>query len=181
MEVSVQNQNNISQTYLDTLYSGCTIGSYSVLMEEDYTMIGKATEDCTVLKLPYKSLSYFRDKFDELDIEISEYEKYISENGLPYCDYKLDRNRFEMSMIERFQNSVRRIMRILKSYKSNAFTDLLVNIQEQIKKERKEKNKAYRKKVINSVPQTKEEKIEKSLFELGQQVTTMADTISKQF
>lgn len=141
----MKNQNNLSYTYLDTLYSGCTIGSYGVLLEEDYTIACKAVDECTVLKLRYKKLSEFRDSHYELDERMAEYEQYVMDNGLPYCDYKLNHDNQYLDPKQKFQNGVRRIMRIVKSYKSNAFTDLLVNIQEQLKKERQDKKRAYRK------------------------------------
>jgi CRP-like cAMP-binding protein len=61
---------------LDILYSGCTIGSYSSLTAEDYSISGFAKTDLTVLKLDYHKLDKMRDKYEELDDKMTEYENY---------------------------------------------------------------------------------------------------------
>lgn len=72
--------------------------------------------------------------YDELDEKLDEYEQYIEDNGLPYCDYKLHRgSNVEEKPIEKFQNGIHRIIRIVKSYKANKFTDLLKKVQERVK------------------------------------------------
>lgn len=68
---------------------------------------------------------------------MSDYENYCDENGLPYCDYKLHRNRnLDMSPLEKFRAGIRRIMRIVKSYKSSALTELLQKVAEKVKEEK---------------------------------------------
>jgi len=99
IEVSIKNQHNSSSSYLDTLYSGCTIGSYGALMNEYYSISGKAVEECTILKLKSSKLEEFRDTYDELDLEILDYENYTEENGLPYWDYKLSRKNLNITPI----------------------------------------------------------------------------------
>lgn len=111
--------------FLDTLYTGCTIGCYSSLNAEDYTISAKAKTDCTVLKMAYRDLLVLRDKYEKLDQAITRYEDYCEENGIPYCDYKLHRNKnLVWSPLEKFQHGIMRISRIVKSYKSSALTDL---------------------------------------------------------
>jgi len=53
-------------------------------MNEYYSISGKAVEECTILKLKSSKLEEFRDTYDELDLEILDYENYTEENGLPY-------------------------------------------------------------------------------------------------
>jgi hypothetical protein len=132
-----------------------------------------------VIKLDFGILEILRTRFEELDDKMSEYERYINKNGLPYCDYKLNRNKQnDLPAIEKFRLGVKRIMRIVKSYKSTAFTDLLKNIQIQIQEERKDKEKKQLKKVINNKPQTHEEKIEMMLTTLTQKVTELTQTVN---
>lgn len=69
-------------------------------------------------------------------------------------------------------------MRIVKSYKSTAFTDLLKNIQMQIQEERKDKEKKQLKKVLNHKPQTHEEKVEMMLTALTQKVAELTETVN---
>ena len=83
-EIDVFVKNNEKEFYIDTLYTGCSIGSYSMLKREDYTIYGRAKTDCTILKLSYEQLLNFRDKFPELEEILAEYEQYLHENGLPY-------------------------------------------------------------------------------------------------
>jgi hypothetical protein len=67
-----------------------------------------------------------RYEFEELDDVMFEYEEYIEENGLPYCDYKMHRgDAWEIPPIQKFKYGINRIIRILKSYKANKLTDLL--------------------------------------------------------
>lgn len=180
VEISVKNAFNSLSTYLDTLYSGCTIGGYSVLIEEEYSLNGKALEDCIILKLKYKKLSELRDVYEELDTEMSEYEQYTAENGLPNCDYKLNRNNVEVKPIEILKHAVNLTMRLIKSHKSTGIADLLINIQEQLKKERKEKTKAYRKKNVIAVPQSKEEKLEKILYDINDHIVGLHAVLNNQ-
>ena len=113
------------EQFLDTLYTGCTIGSYASLNADDYTISAKAKTDCTILRMPYRSMLTLRDKYDKLDQAISRYEEYTDANGIPYCDYKLHRNKnLEWSPIEKFRHGINRISKIVKSYKSSALTDL---------------------------------------------------------
>jgi CRP-like cAMP-binding protein len=77
------------ESHLDTLYSGCSIGSYSILSGDDYSFSAKSKTEWTLLKLPEKTLDEFREKYDDLNFQVSEYENYISHEGLPYWDYKV--------------------------------------------------------------------------------------------
>ena len=84
IEILITNNRNSNETYLDTIYAGCSVGSYSALNVEDYTILGRALTDCTILKLEFLFLEQMRFESDELDDNITEYEKYVEENGLPY-------------------------------------------------------------------------------------------------
>lgn len=78
---------------MDTLYTGCNIGSYSVITGDDYTISGKAQIDCTILTIETSTLVYLRNTFDEINSRLNEYEDYISDNGLPLLDYKMYRTK----------------------------------------------------------------------------------------
>ena len=64
-------------------------------------------------------------------------------------------------------------MRILQSYKSTAFTELLKKIQEQVQAERKEKHKTQLKKALKAKPKNHEEKVEVMLLKLTEQVSNL--------
>lgn len=70
--------------YLDTLYRGCTIGSYSVMTGDPYSFSVKAKTDCVLLTLSEKDIDELREKYEALNYVMSEYEQYIEEQGLPY-------------------------------------------------------------------------------------------------
>jgi len=76
--------NNGKEFYIDTLYSGCNIGSYSMINNANYTFSVKARSDCSLLKLSTNKLLDLRDSFEELDDTVAEYEEYLRENGMPY-------------------------------------------------------------------------------------------------
>lgn len=76
--------NNSKETFLDTLYTGCSIGAYSSLRLDDYSISGKAKTDLTLLKLPFSKMNDLREKYEDLDKVMAEYESYIDDNGLPY-------------------------------------------------------------------------------------------------
>ena len=133
-DLSVYMNNNGKDTYLETLYTGCTIGAYGALHSEEYTMSGKAKTDMAVIVLPFSKLQKLRANYEELDKILTEYETYCDENGLPYWDYKLYRkSHLSMTPIEKFRHGINRISRILRSYKSTAFSDLMKIIKERIK------------------------------------------------
>ncbi len=48
--------NNGQQTVLDTIYSGCTVGAYSILHTDLHTISVRARYDSNVLVLDYESL-----------------------------------------------------------------------------------------------------------------------------
>jgi hypothetical protein len=41
--------------------------------------------------LSHARLQEIRDSYDNLDEIVSEYEEYLQENGLPFCDYRIYR------------------------------------------------------------------------------------------
>ena len=67
-------------------------------------------------------------------------------------------------------------MRILKSYKSSAFTDILKKIQEQMEEERKNKQMNKIKKALLQ-PKTHEEKVENWLLTLTEQVKNLTGIV----
>ncbi|CAI2361263.1 unnamed protein product [Moneuplotes crassus] len=181
VEILIMNNNNGNESYLDTLYSGCTIGSYSVLNNDDYCTSCKALTDVTYLTLDFTVLEQLRVIFEELDDNMCEYEDYIENHQLPYCDYKLHRGiDWDITPIQKFQNGINRIIRIVKSYKSNTFTNLLKKVQDRIKKERNLKIKRVKNKIIKANPQNFEEKMEKLILEQSIQLQKLTEIVTKQ-
>lgn len=181
-EVKIFVNNNNRDTYLDTLYTGCIIGSYCSLTSDYYSMTAIWDTDWKILKLQYSDLVKIRQEHDDLDQQMIFYENYCDDNGLPYCDYKLHRNRsLNMNPIQKFRLGIKRIMRIVKSYKSTALTEFLQKVVEKVKEdkitnENKRKNRLRRR----SQQLTPEERTEQSLIALTEKVERLNDTIEKQ-
>ena len=126
IEILISNKKQSIETYLETLYTGWVIGAYNSINYDDYSISGKALTDWVLFKLDYYKIDQLRSSYEELNENIWDWEKFIKENGLPYWDFKFNQiKEFELSPIEKFQNSINRLMRILKSYKSLSLLDLL--------------------------------------------------------
>ena len=111
---------------MDTLYTGCNIGAYSVLTGDHYTISDKVQINCTILTITSSNLVYLRKIFDEINSSINEYEDYINDNGLPLLDYKMCKTKhMELSPIKKFQIGIKRIIRIQRSRKTNDITGIL--------------------------------------------------------
>lgn len=79
---------------------------------------------------------------------MTDYEQYIEENGLPYCDYRIYRHKhLKLTPFEKFRFGIRRIISILKSYKQLDLKDLLESVKAQIQKEKESKN-GHRKSIM---------------------------------
>jgi len=65
LEVYITNSGN--ETNLDTVYSGCTIGTYSILNSDLHTISVKAKYDSVVMSLDSEVLRSVREKFPELE------------------------------------------------------------------------------------------------------------------
>ena len=52
IEIYINNNEVKGDSHLDTLYSGCSIGAYSSLIQDNYTISGRAKSDCVLLELP---------------------------------------------------------------------------------------------------------------------------------
>mmetsp|Transcript_2033 Transcript_2033/g.1923 ORF Transcript_2033/g.1923 Transcript_2033/m.1923 type:complete len:121 (+) Transcript_2033:201-563(+) len=110
---------------------------------------------------------------------MTEHEKFVEDNGLPNCDFKLYHEKQKnVRLAARFRGAVKRLMRILQSCKSSIFTDILRNIQEQMQEERREKEKKQWKKALNSKPQTHEQRVEHLLTVLTTQVSTLTEKVN---
>ena len=92
--------------------------------------------------------------FEDLDVELEKVEEWIEDNGIPFCDYKLHRNKYnQLSANEKFRMGVRRICKILKSQQKGVkLTEMLEQMQEKAKEETKAKE---RKKYFKEHPEEK--------------------------
>ncbi|CAI2372633.1 unnamed protein product [Moneuplotes crassus] len=180
-ELDVYVNNNKKDIYLDTLYTGCVIGSYSAITSEYYSITGIAKTDVELLKLRVEDLYDIRQEYDDLDMIISEYEAYCDEYGLPYCDYKLHRNKsLNMTPIEKFRAGIRRIIRIVKSYKSTALTDLLKQVREKIKENKRNKEDQRKLRMRRRSHLSATEKSEQSMIALTEKVERLKDCVEEQ-
>lgn len=135
------NNNKVYDILVDTLFSGCSIGSYSCLKNEQYTISGMVKTDCTAIIIPKILIDNFRILYDEVNTTVGEYERYISDNGLPYLDYKIHRSKnYKIPPIQKFQNGIRRISRIAQSYKINDLQGFLMAHQKQVHSENQGKS-----------------------------------------
>ena len=96
---------------LDTLYIGCTIGAYSLIKKQQYPYVGRARTHLTLLVLSRSDLYEAFDYIDELHCALWDAEEFINNNGVPLCDYTLNRSLWKQKMtpLGKFQNAVRRI------------------------------------------------------------------------
>ncbi|CAI2363764.1 unnamed protein product [Moneuplotes crassus] len=185
-EISIKNVDG-EETYLDTLYRGCTVGTYSIMTGDPYSFSFKAKTDCVLLTLSDSSLEDLREKFEDLNLIMSEYEQYIEEEGLPYCDYKFYRSgHSQMTPLKKFQLGIKRIMRIVKSYKSNKLINILQCIQSKNKENLKlQQNKKeeilLRKQSIRSNQTLKsDQKQEKKLTLLSSKINILMRIVDEQ-
>lgn len=131
--------------------------------------------------MSFDDLLEIRQEYDDLDAIVSEYEAYCDEYGLPYCDYKLHRNKsLNMTPIEKFRAGIRRIIRIVKSYKSTALTDLLKQVSEKIKENKKNKEDQRKLRIRRKSHLTPIEKNEQSMIALTEKVEKLKDCIEAQ-
>ena len=62
---------NKRESTLDSLYTGCTIGSYYSLTKDDYIISAKAKTDCTVLRLNASHLEELREQYEQLNEDMN--------------------------------------------------------------------------------------------------------------
>ena len=125
----------LQDTFLDTLYAGWITGLYGIINCENYQFTGKAKTKLTVMKLSYAKLQEMRIKHEKFDNKLTEYEDFLAENGMPYCDFKLHRNiKHRQSPIQKLKNGIKRIIWIIRSNRTTAFSQLLDYVKDEMKK-----------------------------------------------
>ena len=141
-------ENNGRETFIETLNQSCNIGTYSTLQEEDYNFTCKAKTDCTLMLLKFETLDKYRNKYDELNYYLIEYEGFIEDNGAPFCDFLMFRNKKEkFDPRKTLKNGIKRAKHILKSFSRKIeFGDILKRVHETIRRERAEEKKKKKKK-----------------------------------
>lgn len=118
------NRNNVD-IYCDTLYWGCSIGTYTFLSNCKYTMRAEAKSDVLVLVLTKDIFDKYAKANHNFKRLLVDFEKYVLINGLPLLDYKLFRPQSnEMHIFQKWQSVVRRLIRINKSYKLSDQTNI---------------------------------------------------------
>ena len=147
-EVEVNIVNNGIASTLDILYQGCSLGGYAVLNQDAHSVFARAKTNCTLLRLSRDTLLALRMRFDELDLEMGEHEDFVERSGVPYCDYKLFRSRFnQLTVKEKLRIGVRRIAKIVTSQtQPTNITDMLKTVQDQVLQQKREKEAKKRNK-----------------------------------
>lgn len=108
-----------------------------------------------------------REHIEDLDYNMEDYEKYIENNGLPYCDYRIYRHgHLMLKPIQKFQYGIRRIINILRSYKSLDLRGLLEKVQSKIMKEKEERKSRRKSALLRGVPMKPEQKAEEYYYSL---------------
>ncbi len=101
-----------------------------------------------------------RKKNEELNHYLKEYEEYVESNGLPYIDYKmfwLNNEKLKKSGVHKFRVGIHRVLNIIKSSNTKIhISDMLKNIQDEIRVEKKLKWKRKPRKLNPSQNELKE-------------------------
>jgi predicted nuclease with TOPRIM domain len=85
-----------------------------------------------------------------------------------------------MLPIEKFRAGIKRIVRIVKSYKSSALTDLLKQVAEKVKHDKKQKENKRKKILKHSSQLSPIERNEQSIIALTEKVERLRDVIEDQ-
>ena len=103
---------------------------------------GIAKTDCSVILIGHQKIESLRKEYEEINSTILYYEDYIQSNGLPFLDYKMYRSKlYNIKPIQKFQNGIRRISRIIKSYQINDLQGLLMAHRKRLNVDKEEKQK----------------------------------------
>eukprot|EP00347_Sterkiella_histriomuscorum_P022573 403337973 len=135
----VIHQQDDEELQLDTLYTGCSIGSYSLIQQQKYPYTARARNSVTLLVLSRADLYEAVDVIEELNYALWDAEEFINNNGVPMCDYTIYRaiwrnNNEQPKPLQKFQNAVRRI-RILNQrnkFKQIKFLDLIDKLRDNL-------------------------------------------------
>ena len=120
----------IADIYADTIYSGCSIGTYTLLNNDKYYVRGEATSDVLALSIKREVLEKHAKQYPELKRCMEDFELYITEHGPPFFDYKLYKGHLgTIHVLKRLQQAVKRLIRINKSYKYAEGTNARANYQ----------------------------------------------------
>lgn len=162
------------------------MGKFAITMHralnwDEYTLSGKAKTDLIVLRLPYDRLYKLRQKHEKLHNSLWDYEEYIDENRVPYCDFKLYRGKFDFfSPREIFEQGIKRWMRIVKSYKTFWFTDLLKDIKASMNKNQHMRQKKLKEMLLNGACFNEGQRNEQAIMLLSQKVERLTDIVGEQ-
>jgi CRP-like cAMP-binding protein len=150
LDIIFSNDKNVS--IIDTLGEGCNIGTYYSLTSEEFVMSAKAKSECIIMKLPFAVISEQRMESNTLNSAVSRCEDSVIKDDLPYCDYRLYRGPAEnIPGIQKFQYAIKRIMRIVRTFKTSAFLKLLAQAGKYLK-DKRERNKLRRRSLALRAP-----------------------------
>lgn len=178
IEINISiNNNEIYDISLDTLYSGWAIGAYSCISMADHCITGIAKTDCSVIIISRGILTSLTKEYDEINHSIRQLEESIKINGLPFLDYRMYRTKTSnMTAKQKFRIGVRRIVKIVRSYKIDDFQGLLTAHKTMLKKQR-ELNHAS---TMRDKQQQQLQIIKDETSMTNMKINTILDIVSKQ-
>lgn len=160
-EIDIIINNSGVPSMIDTLYTGCSLGGYSFVANDCYVSSARAKTDCNLLRLPYKKLAEIRKSNEELDDVMNQFESFTESKGSPICDYKLYRYRYhDMKPKEKLMCGIKRLCRIIKSYKTYAIQDLLMRVKEDIKLKNSVREQRRKTRILKQIPVDSEQRNE---------------------
>ena len=121
---------NGTEIVMDHLRQGCSFGMYSILEPSPVMFQIKAKTHMVVQCLDFEVLENLRKTHPDLDKEMTEYEDYIEEYGLPICDYTIP---YHTGIKLKFKNAVRRVICLneYKHKKKSKLTKLIIDLKKQ--------------------------------------------------
>ena len=110
---------------------------YHQFFQKNILFLGKALNNAVVFKIDWRILDELRRIDNSLDKQINDWEKRIQNHGMPFWDYIVSDIRCpDITAKQKVKRAIQRILRILKSYKSSAFEEVLSAAKEKfLKKE----------------------------------------------
>ena len=97
-EVAVMIVKDNIATMLETLHKFSQFGAYTSMMkpqQRSSAHLIQAKSDCHILTLEIEDLRAIRSVYPEVDMIITHTEKFLENEGLPLCDFKLYRQKHQ--------------------------------------------------------------------------------------
>eukprot|EP00347_Sterkiella_histriomuscorum_P003990 403362169 len=136
-EVDVFIVSGFENICLENLYKFCQFGSYTSLMPENKNLSTckiSARTDTQILMLKISHLTALRSRYKQVEQILSNTEKFLLDDGLPLCDFKIYRRSQTRTTKSIFKSAVRRIIKLnqrnIQERKGGALKGLIFSMQE---------------------------------------------------